>query len=156
MHDPHRVRFGEDREEPIRKGERLVERQATPAGARTIAERLALEELHDEKDPLSVNAVFQHRHRAKLGDLVRDVGLTPEPGVGARVSGDVRGQDLDGKPPPVPVRRREDGGGATHAAQLVEAPRPGERAADQIARRIAPLTSVHPRRSLVSQSLQDD
>jgi hypothetical protein len=116
---------GEDVEQRVGDRQHLVEREA-PARPRLrpLLERLALEQLHDQKRPALVAVVVEHRHRARVPHRVRHVALAQEARAHLRHGGELGVQHLHRGALAVAVRGRIDRGHAADAEQSIEVPLP--------------------------------
>jgi len=104
--DPLGVRRAEDVEELIAHGEHFVQGKAASQAIAPHFERLAFEELHDEKDaPVLGDVIVEDPHRSRVPHRIGDVALAKETRTDVGVAGEVQMEHLDGDAVAVSVRR---------------------------------------------------
>ena len=118
---------GVARREAIEHGvgdpEHLRDRHHAPGALPRLADGLPLEELHhEERLPLLGDVVVQHAHAGRVADLVRDVRFAEEAVAHDAVARELRVEDLERRPLPVPVRRRVHRGHPADAEKRVQVP----------------------------------
>src|SRR5207302_10150349 len=88
-----------------------------------VADRLALEQLHDEERlALLGHVVVEDLDGRRVIDLVRDVGLAKEALADRLLAREVGVENLEGRALAVAVRRRVDGGHPADAEKAVDRP----------------------------------